>query len=182
MSRLAFFLCAAMASMLSPPATSAADAVPKQLLGKTVVVAWSTIVRQKGPDGRIIAPRMESANTVYISTAGRLFVQSSRRAPSGQSSLGEVGPGDTKSSSGGASQASFQGDRLVLIRGFAVGANRMIVSFAPGYQSCSAESVVGREGGKQVRRGVDGRMYEILATELVSMNCSIKDGNALTAR
>ena len=62
------------------------------------------------------------------------------------------------------------------------GARRIQAEFDSEYRSCALRVIYGKEGGAPLyHRAMDGRMYHILSTEIISPACSIKDGN-LVAR
>ena len=58
------------------------------------------------------------------------------------------------------------------------GARRILVEFGGGFTSCTLTVIYGKEGGAlQYHRAMDGRMYHILSTDVISPRCQIKSGN-----
>lgn len=155
---------------------AAADA-PKPLYNKSVTIRWSEQTSQKNPDGRIVTPIIESERTVYISSAGRLFVRGKRSINNRNYSGGnqfEKGPNESASSG----VLRFQGNQLVgtgLFNGFA---RRVVVSFDGNFSTCSGSVVYGRASGPQTWQGFDGKTYELLSISVSGVSCSIREGNA----
>jgi hypothetical protein len=164
-------------------ASPAAAAAPAPLLNKTVLLNWSSQVTQRAPDGRIVKPRIDSERIVYVSTAGRLFIRTSRSNQRLKlSRKSELAPGDTHNTSGEASSMQFQGNQLVGTVAWAAGAARIVVSFDPSFSSCNVDVIYGRLGGNLQRKGLDGVMYQIQSVELGSKSCSIRDGNVFASQ
>jgi hypothetical protein len=58
------------------------------------------------------------------------------------------------------------------------GARRIQAEFDGGYHSCTLKVIYGKERGAALyHRGMDGRMYTIISTDIISPTCSIRDGN-----
>ena len=153
-------------------------AAPAQLLNKTIQFSWSTEVVQRGPDGQIVRPRIDSSHTVYVSNTGRLFERGSRESQKGRLKKGgDYAPGATANTSGEARGIRFVGNNLVRNVAWAQGAAQATISFDSAFSSCSVNVVFGREGGGLRRRGLDGVMYEIQSASVVSQSCSVRAGN-----
>lgn len=91
---------------------------------------------------------------------------------------GEAGPGEATTNSGIARSASFQGGRLIAIANRGGGAGRTIVSFDPGFSSCTVDVQYGKPEGQSVtRRGPRGGTLELISTSYSGQSCSIADGN-----
>lgn len=153
-------------------------AAPPQLLNKTIQFSWSTEIVQRGPEGRIVRPRLDANRTVYVSSAGRLFMRASRenrrlRLKKG----GDLAPDVTATKAGEARGLRFVGAKLVSNVAFAQGAGQATVSFDPSFSSCSLSIIYGREGGGMRRRGLDGRMYDIQSITATGQSCSVREGN-----
>ncbi len=154
-------------------------AAPAQLLNKSLVLSWTTTVTQRGPDGQTVSRQLSFNRTIYVSSNGRLF-QRATRSSARMQGTSELGPGDKAlSKTGEAAGLRFAGDRLVGNVAFAAGAAQFTVSFGGGFSSCSVDVSLGREGGQMRRKGLDGRMYEILSTAVSGQTCSIREGNLL---
>jgi hypothetical protein len=156
-----------------------AEAAPAQLLNKSLVLGWTTSVTQRAPDGQTVSRQLSFNRTIYVSSNGRLF-QRATRSSARMSGTSELGPRDKAlSKTGEAAGMRFAGDRLVGNVAFATGAAQFTVSFGAGFSSCSVDVSLGREGGQMRRKGLDGRMYEILSTSVSGQSCSIREGNLL---
>src|SRR4051812_40868778 len=86
--------------------TNGANAAPRQLLNKSVVIGWSEAIVEKGEDGRVINTQASRERIAYISSAGRVFVRANTRVTGGQKTE-DVVPGS------GQGMLSFQGNNLV---------------------------------------------------------------------
>jgi hypothetical protein len=116
--------------------------------------------------------------TIYVSGAGRFFVKVSVAARDR-----EVAPGD-KTPGGGARDVTFTGGRIVGFseRGRGVGAGRMIISFDPGYSSCSVNVSFGTQAGKHMSfKNRAGIQVEVLDFHFSGQTCSIRNGNAFAS-
>ena len=93
--------------------------------------------------------------TGYVSTAGRAFFRTNRTSTGGRNRGGNRGasvsvdraPGEAVSGIT-AGRTSFQGSRMTIISGYQSGARQIVVDFAPDFATCSAQVVLGREGGQ----------------------------------
>jgi hypothetical protein len=153
-------------------------AAPAQLLNKTIQFGWSTEVVQRGPDGQVVRPRIDASRTVYVSSAGRLFMRTTRANQKlGLKKGGDYAPGASTNKAGEATGLRFAGNNLVGNVAFPQGAAQVTVSFDASFSSCSLNIVYGREGGGMRRRGLDGKMYEIQSTSVSGQSCSVRAGN-----
>lgn len=77
--------------MLALPSASgtAVASTPRQLYNKTIQLSWSLNTVQRRPDGRIVSPRIDVERTIYVSTAGRLFVRTTKTV-NNRSKTGEM--------------------------------------------------------------------------------------------
>jgi hypothetical protein len=150
-------------------------AAPPQLFNKTITISWTEAVRQKATDGHLYNNRVTRQRTVYVSSAGRLFVRSNNRSNGGELNI-EHGPRDATVGS-----LNFQGNLLV---GYGVNpgsARQLSVKFDSSFSSCTATVVWGKSGPTQTWRGYDGVIYEILSVSVTGSNCSIQEGNAFAS-
>jgi hypothetical protein len=162
----------AVAALASPAFAEA----PRALYNKTVQVSWSVAVSQTGPDGQKKNVSVAVYHTVYVSSGGRLFERGSRSTAKGQK-RSDNAPGATQNAGGEATGLRFEGNRLVGNTAFAQGARRWVVSFDPGFSSCTVAVTFGREAGGIKRKGVDGVMYTIDSMTASGESCSIREGN-----
>lgn len=104
-------------------ASEGAFAAPQQLLNKAIQFSWSTEVVQRGPDGQIVRPRIDTNKTVYVSSAGRLFERSSRENRKRRLNKGgDYAPDTATNKSGEARGLRFAGNSLVGSHAWAQGA------------------------------------------------------------
>lgn len=166
--------------------SSAANAdTPSKLYGKTVVLRWQEYRVQRADNGDISRSNTSSSLVVYISDAGRLFTRLSRTSGR-RSNSNDVDPegGNQGSGTGAASNltTSFEGSRLLISNSMKSGARQIEASFNPTFSGCSLKVRFGREGNAEIRhRAMNGRMYNIISTDVSGATCSIRSGNALGA-
>lgn len=153
---------------------AAADAAPKQLYNKSVVVSWSESIMEKGEDGRVLNTQATRGRVAYISSAGRVFVRTTTQLTGAQGKQ-EIAPGTSPGA------LAFQGnDKMVGTAVFSGFARRLTVTFDASYSSCNASVVYGKSGGPTKWKSPDGtRTYEALSISVGGTSCSIRDGNAL---
>ncbi len=175
-----------------------AAAFPAPLLGKSVVVTWTTD-RQQVFEGES-TPVYRQNNyqlSVYISSIGRAFnkmhVNSSGgghgrgggghgrgRYGFGNTGDSEQGPGDRQSSTGGSRVVHFEGGALLVESQMISGALRVAVNFDAGYGSCTARVIFGKENGVQPMRArsmISGRRFEVVSLQNSAPNCAVSAGN-----
>lgn len=157
-------------------------ATPTQLYNKTIELSWSVESVQRRPDGKVVSPQVNLRRTIYVSTAGRLFVRTAKTATNGRfhaSETRDVAPGDDRTQEGFRRQLRLQGHRLIGNLEYYSGAGLMTVDFDPDFRSCTVNIIFGRQGGAPIRwKAMDGTIHEVISAKAVSQTCSIRDGNA----
>ena len=170
--------CFPIAVLVFASGLSYARAAPQQLLNKTIVFSFTNSETLREPDGRVISRQPSFSYTDYISSTGRIFQRSTRSAGR-QSRTAEKEPDKPRLGGGEVHTNSFEGNKLVIMNGYAEGAVRMVVSFDPTFSTCTVDVVLGKQGGGTIRRrGLDGVMREILSYNITNQSCAIRDGNA----
>jgi hypothetical protein len=126
----------------------------------------------------------------YISTSGRIFIQSGRitmRHGKMRGAASTLGAGWSRDPEGGVIKTSnvrydatreFKGRTLTIIKVFESGAVRVIVNFDESFSTCTVDVVYGKENGVPgvVKHGTGGRL--VLANIKISgQSCTITDGN-----
>lgn len=155
---------------------SAAEAAPKQLLNKSVIIAWADSVYQKYPDGAAGTATITRQRIAYVSSAGRVFVRSIN-ADRNATLNRELAPGEQQGS------LAFQGNNLVGHAVFSGFARRVLVTFDSGYASCTATVTYGRSGGPATWKSFDQkRTFEVQSVTASSPSCSIREGNAAVSQ
>lgn len=157
----------------------AAAQAPRQAYNKTVAFSFTSQSMQRDPSGREHGVQIGINYTFYISSAGRIFERSSRNPGAGASQSGQFGPDSRAvSKSGEAHNVRFEGNKLVSLRAFVVGASRMVVSFDPSFTSCSISVQNAKENGGVIKRkGTDGVVREYLSITTSGETCSVREGN-----
>jgi hypothetical protein len=131
------------------------------------------------PRGEKQSPPVTRQRTIYVSTAGNIFIKSTEE-PGGTNGA-EMAPGD-KTPTGGAREVHFVGGRLVAIAQIGSSAGKMTISFDPSYSSCTVDMAFGRPAGEKVMlSGKRGKMVELLSVTFSGQRCSIRDGNAFAS-
>lgn len=146
-------------------------AAPPQLFNKTITVSYTATGVARLPQGAQRGFSTQVSHVVYVSTAGRLFVRWRAANPRG-STGGDVEPG------AGRASFSFQGDRLVGVLPFGIGARQITVTFNSSFSGCNASVIEGHSDGVIRRRAPDGIVYEITGGRATSVTCSVQGGNA----
>lgn len=151
---------------------------PRQLYNKTIQINWTAQVTEHGADGKTVTPQISASRTIYVSSAGRIFIRASRtNTKSGQSKGGDLAPGATTTGAGEATGARFVGNKLIETAAFPQGAGQLIATFDASYSSCSVNLIYGRDVGGMKRRGINGVMYTVDSISVSGQSCSIRDGN-----
>src|SRR5215475_9103162 len=169
--------CFPIAVLMLVSGLSCAQAAPQQLLNKTVVFSFTNNETLREPDGRVISRQPSFSYTDYISSTGRIFQRSSRSGGR-QTRTADKEPDKPRLGGGEVHTNSFEGNKLVIMNGYAEGAVRMVVSFDPTFSTCTVDVVLGKQSGGAVRRrGLDGVVREILTYNITNQSCTIHDGN-----
>ena len=179
--RLGFRLAVAVTGICLMSTRLALADAPRQLYNKTVQINWTTNVTERGPDGQTKNVAIAVGHTVYVSSAGRLFERGSRATAKGRKQS-DLAPGDTQNKGGEAVGLRFQGAQLVGNVAFARGARQFVVSFDPGFSSCTVAVRFGRESGGLKRVGVDGVLYTIDSMTDSGESCAVREGNPFTSQ
>src|SRR5689334_11987590 len=110
MMRVQFF-SAALSICLLPASLLANEGAPVKLRNKTITAAWTAQFTVMTPKGEKQSPRFGQRRTIYVSSAGNVFIKSAADG-SGGTKEAEMAPGD-KAPNGGAREVHFVGSRLV---------------------------------------------------------------------
>jgi hypothetical protein len=142
------------------------------MLNKTVTVSFEIAIPAQNAAGQSRAARRNVNKVLYISSAGRVFSRTVRRAaPAGETK--EVGPGERDGS------PRIEGNTIVGTVKFFAGASRLVVTFDGSFSSCTATVIMGREGGKLTWKALSGEVYTATGPANVSTpSCSVQSGNA----
>jgi hypothetical protein len=169
MLRIALFLAAFCTSIY--PALAAA---PAGLLNKTVRVSFGLLIPGKSAVGTTNGSGRTMSVILYVSSAGRIFAKRVSRASRGE---GEDRLGGPESNAG---NFHFAGSALVATSKFGNAAGQMTIKFDGGFQSCSADVMVGGENGAPMTWvGLNGEKYTQTGRPTISsVTCSVQNGNA----
>lgn len=161
-----------------------ADA-PKALYNKTIRLSWSEYRVQRADAGDTTRSTTASVLQVYVSDGGRLFTRLSRQNNRGRSNNADTDPdgGNQKSGQGaGNISTSFDGQALLIENQMRSGARRIQATFNAGFTGCNLRVIFGKDNGQDLyHKGMDGRMYRIISTDVSSTSCSIRAGNAFAS-
>jgi len=151
-----------------------AAAIPAALQEKTITFTYTVSAPLRHPDGSVKVGTRSETRTIYISSAGRLFVRNVRRNSGGASDKSEQGPGGTGS-------VRFAGNSIVGTIPRISGAYQFTIKFDSAYQGCSADLIFGRAAGEHETKfeGVSGKQLVGAGKRSVSTSCSIAGGNGL---
>jgi hypothetical protein len=176
-----------IAAMLIAPTTVEGAAFPAQLLGKSIIVSWTSNRQQKFQGSDEIAARSWSEGlSIYISSAGRAFSKEQatgggrRRGRSARTSESDQAPDVSRNEWGGNRVVHFEEGALAVDSLLISGARRVIVTFDDGYDSCNARVIYGREGGItpiRQRSVFSGRQFQVVSIQTSTSSCSIMSGN-----
>lgn len=108
--RVQFFL-AVLSIWPLPVLLLANDGAPVKLRNKTIRVAWTAQRTVMTPRGEKQSPRFSQQRTIYVSSAGNVFVNSAVEG-SGGTKEAEMAPGD-KAAQGGGREIHFVGGKLL---------------------------------------------------------------------
>ena len=151
---------------------------PRPLFNKTVAFSYNADSVVRDPDGKTHAVHAVISYTWYISTAGRIFERSARTPGRGPKQAGKFAPDAAlRTKTGEARNVHFEGSKIVSLRGFVKGASRTVVSFDPGFSSCTVSVQQGKEGGAFKRKGTDGAVRDYLSIKVSGQTCSVREGN-----
>ena len=144
-----------------------------QATNKTVTVSFSVTATARDQAGHERTTSRNVTKIMYISSAGRVFVRNNRRA-------GKFGQDNEKGPEATAGNFALHGKTLTGTLVFISGASRMVVTFSPDFQSCTAQVAMARESGKAFTfKGLNGKTLTATGPAVVSSpSCSVQTGNA----
>jgi hypothetical protein len=151
-------------------------AAPGGLLNKTIQISYAMFIPGRTANGSINRSGRTVSLTIYVSGMGRIFFKAVNRCSQGD--CGRVKLSAPESTSKG---WRFAGSALVGV----VGQNGSVAmqikaSFDSGFQSCSAEVIVGEEVGVPTSwTALDGERFTATGKPSISsVACSVASGNA----
>ncbi len=170
----AFRISAAM--LASAVLSTAAEAAPAQLRGKSVIVSWTeNRVQRNAGEGDFRSVTISHEFHLYVSTAGRIFsrlINTNARRQSGNQDRVGGGPNLVP---------SFQGQTMTIaMTGTTRGARLISVDFGSSFDGCSANVMRGKETGAAtmtVKSQITGKVVEIKSVSVSSASCSMRPGN-----
>jgi hypothetical protein len=171
---LCFFII--MASFLTIARPASAEAFPKQLHNKTVLLIWGEALGFQSAGDYNGSNSFIGEELIYVSSAGRPFVRYRLRgtfvgARTTQFNQKLNGP------EGRVTQ--FEGGKLVSHQDFGGIVRRSVVTFDPNFSNCSLAQTIGKSSSSPTYTGVNGSEYKLLSSSVSSASCSIKDGNGV---
>jgi len=156
-------------------APSATFAAPANLLNKTITYSLTTTAPWIRADGKTGTGSRATSHTIYISSAGRIFVKKVRQ-DGRASELTAKAPGENN--------WRVVGDKLVGNGSYESGAAQSIISFDPSGQNCTATVQFGRDNGRAMSwKGLNGVTYTATSPWVASnISCSVASGNAFAGQ
>ena len=155
-----------------------ARAAPAVLLGKSVVLTWSeTRLQRRLGDQNFRSVNASHNLSMYISSAGRVFVRQTIRTRAG------VGSGDQVSDSPQSHVVpSFVGRRMTLFSPFrAGGMRRHVITFDAAFDTCTATVAFAKEAGRET--AITGslidkqHLVEMQSIAVANVTCVVQNGN-----
>src|SRR5262249_16756566 len=125
-----------------------AAALPPQALGKTITFTYTASIPTKLPNGTIKTTSRTETRTIYVSSAGRMFMRNSRHNSANASETVEQGPDKTGGS------LRYADGTIVGTVGLVSGAYQFTIKFDPGFQTCNATMIFGRTAGEAHRKWI----------------------------
>ncbi len=152
--------------------------VPAAAMNKTITISFTATGTAKKPDGTTRPFNTSVIRTIYISSAGRLFMRHTASNAKLQATRGgDFDPAAQSAGKGGS--FSFQGNKLVGVMPYNGGARQISATFDANFATCTASVIEGNTGsGSFKRKAPNGKLYEISNASTTGMNCSIQSGNA----
>ncbi len=166
------------ALLLAVIAGPACAEVPPAAMNKTVTISFTATGTAKKPDGTTTPFNTSVTRTVYISSAGRLFMRhTATNAKLGATRGGDFDPAAQSAGKGGS--FSFQGNKLVGVLPYNGGARQISATFDANFSSCTATVIEGNAGsGSFKRKAPNGVVVEISNATATGVSCSVQSGNA----
>ena len=152
--------------------------VPPPAMNKSVTISFTATGTAKRPDGTTTLFNTSVTRTIYISSAGRLFMRHTASNAKLQATRGgDFDPAAQSAGKGGS--FSFQGNKLVGVLPYDGGARQISATFDANFSSCTASVIEGNAGsGSFKRKAPNGKIYEISNASATGVSCSIQSGNA----
>jgi hypothetical protein len=152
------------------PIDCIASDAPPRLLNASIKAVYTTRTTGHSDDGRTNTnPRLHEL-TIYVSSAGRIFVKHFTK--NGMSKTFEIEPGQ---------RFRFEDDKMIGIFPAISGAGQLTIGFSADFQSCDLSLISGTDNGRpKVWIGPDGHKWS--TTEPIvftAQSCSVTPGNAL---
>lgn len=173
------FFAAAIFSIAIAPASDAA-AVPPELKEKSVLLSWTDSREQKnGSAGDYRNVNVAMNASIYISSAGRLFVRLSAQGRSGSGATNEQVGETGKSLGNGVRSVRYEGRSIAWQAAFGNFARSIKVDFDNSFASCTASQTIGKQEGSRPTefKNVAGHVMEIRSMTASAPSCSIRNGN-----
>lgn len=158
-----------------------AQNAPAQLRGRSVVATWTeTRLQRLGGMGEFSERSYPHSLSAYISSEGRVFAKRTVFVGGGRRGSTSGSKSSVGEDSGNSQSAQIRGKSLFVMSQFHGGARMVRIDFDPGFSSCTANVILGRENGEGVMRGrslTTGQTLEIKSAKVSNPSCSVRDGN-----
>jgi hypothetical protein len=180
---LTVYACTAVIFLLGVASSVTAAGVPAAAINKTITISFVATGNATNAEGQTHPFSTSHTRIIYVSSAGRIFARhfaasmGGGKGRRGRISRGaDFAPGDERPAQG---HFQFQGNKLIGVIPWKMGARQFTISFDDGFTSCTLSIIDGHTAGAGImRRGPSGVMHEITSAETSSLSCSIQSGNA----
>ncbi len=174
---------ATLLTLAITPIGARAAPAPAALLGKSIVLTWSETRQQR----RLGDQNFQSVNaghnlSMYISTAGRVFVRQTIRTGLG------TGSGDQVSGSPQSQVVpSFAGQTMTLASPFRSGGmRRHVTTFDAAFNACTATVAFVKDVGRET--AITGslidrqHLFEMQSIAVTNVTCAVQNGNVFAGQ
>jgi hypothetical protein len=176
MARISASLCLPLALIVAHPNPVRADDAPKQLYGKSVVVAWPEERMQRNVgDPRFGKVKAAHNLSVYVSSTGRVFNRVTNITGAGAASNDQVA-----GSEGARRVPVFDAQKMSMALNYRSGGHRQIeVEFKPAYDGCTAKVSFVKQPGSPVMgfSPITKRWIEFQSVTPGQASCELSAGN-----
>jgi hypothetical protein len=175
MARILAALCLSLALIAAYPMPVRAD-VPKQLFGKSIVVAWPEERMQRNVgQPRFYQVKAAHNLSVYVSSAGRVFNRMTNMTGAGAASNDQLA-----GSEGAGRVPAFDAQKMGMALNYRSGGSRQIeVEFNKAFDGCTAKVALVRQPGAPIMgfSPITKKWIEFQSVTPGDASCDISNGN-----
>jgi hypothetical protein len=176
MARITVALWLSLAMIVAQTMPSRAGDVPKQLYGKSIVVAWPEERMQRNVgQPRFYQVKAAHNFSVYVSTAGRVFNRMTNITGAGAASSEQV-----VGTEGAWREPAFDARKMSMALNYKSGGHRQVeVEFNTAFEGCTANVTFVRQPGSPVMgfSPITKKWIEFQSVKPGEASCEISNGN-----